>query len=190
MMLRLEISQQFSKVGLSIAKSEFEIEQKSPEVKLKNSKPTIKLDSVQSEINIDWSEAFSQWDLKNIEQFRDRYISKSYVSAQKAIASTIREGDLLSRIETGNTIGVLEKNKSIQGDQPEINVQAVPTVGSLKIQFNPHDLTMRSDPDSLQLDVDTALPTTYFRPSQIKSYLIEKYRVDINVVGDQFNILA
>jgi hypothetical protein len=178
--MEIRIQQTFGSIGIRTEPSTIRLEQNiMPRVNINMSLGEMKIDEKQSMVKIDGSRAQAEVGLKNITYSLKELVADANQHAFQTIQSLAAEGDFYARVPSqGNHFALWEMQRNLN-EEVNLILVAVPSVGSLQINFTEPSFEINVDPN--QISVDLNLEPVRVQANWAKVDIYEKQKYDIQI---------
>ncbi len=180
-MLQLKINQYFGRIGINHVPSQLEISCQRAAMEIQQELGQIELKRVPPAVKIDLKEAFGDLGMRKPDQAAQKATQDAWRTYYRGLARVVQEGDRLSRIERGGhpLIDILRENFN---QQKELNVTAAPKARP-KIEMVGGELYYHYHPGGVSIEVQPQPPEIRYHPGKVDIYLLQKPRLEIEVIG-------
>jgi hypothetical protein len=186
--LRLEITQQFGRLGLDVEKPSREMRTPAAEMEIQQPAATLEIDQGLGQLNIDGEEARAALGIKTNLRLVSDMAEQGRQIALEVIGDMSAEGDQLMSIEKGMTIGEIAHQKWNSGPMP------IEDTGPFS--YTPVDISYTPRPTRLDWTVhpnaDVQVrpqPVEYsYTPGAVHTYVAQKNWLQIDVRGQHLNM--
>lgn len=180
----IHISTSDAKIGIETQRPPIRIEQKPAEQTIKQPPADIEIEYRPSKLSIDSTEARADAGLKAPLRYMREVVEKVKIEAQKSVAETVRQGDMLMRIENGgNMIPQLAKMNSFE--QLQFGLGYIPSsFDKVELNYDPGEVSVHVKRNEPIIDVVVNKPKTYIQPWSVKTYLKDKASISFEVIGE------
>lgn len=185
---RLDITNQFAKIGLEQHKPNIEVKQHLAEIKIKQKQPEMEIIKTKSKLLIDQSEAFADADVMSPLRRTKEWVKKALQAVQQDIAGEMSEGRRLMKIENkNNTIPEIAKANT-EPPQKYSNIKFIPeTPEKVKFDYTPSVIDIKIKQNKPEVEAETKSPTITYHPWDLKIYLKQKPSITFKVVGSLYD---
>ncbi len=185
---RLDITNQFAKLGIQQQRPNIEVEQHLAEVEIKQKKPEMEIIKSKGKLTIDQSEAFADADLKPILTRNKEWAEQAKQAIQQDIANKTKEGQRLMGIENdNNTIPQMAKDQTTP-TQKSSNIKFIPeTAEKVKFQYTPSEIDIKIKQHETTVEANIKSPTITYHPWDLTIYLKQKPSISFKIVGSLYD---
>lgn len=183
-LIELQISQQFARIGLEINPGSYDLRQKKPDLQISQVPAELTIESTGPEVEIDYSPRLEAMGFGDIE-----FVARSFAEAAKQqyqinLRRTIQIGKHFSSIENGMSIGqiISQSAKSVHKkvelvSLPPINITYIPTTVETQTELG----GIESNLNYGQVLIEN------FAFSSVKTYLEQEPYIKMESVGQTFD---
>lgn len=145
----------------------------------------LEINTTQSELKIDSSQARRDLGLIGPIESTKNYAEKGRQKALEGIARRAREGwQMMENAGKGfgpKTIQNIAK-QNCGPKQVSYNIKFVPSVGSVKVEYEPGETDINITPQKPKIDAKVNKPIHEYTPGKVKSEVLQYPRVEIDVI--------
>lgn len=177
--LRMESTS--AQIGIQTKNASNQIQQPQADLSIEQPKAELSIHTTNSILTIDQSQARADVELKTMTQNIDEFAQKGYQDNLAGIARRVNQGNELMKIENnGNPIASQAKMNS-EKPTKEIAIKFVPSVGSVKINYEPAKVHIDAEVRKPIINVKANKPIVQYEPGKVDVYLQKKNELKINV---------
>lgn len=156
-----------AKIEITIQKDNMFIEQPHADVNIQQPNAEMQIDRVPSKLTIDQTKARAEVGIKSAAQTIADAAQQGQQDVLQGIARRVHEGDELMKIENhGNAIADIAKNTP-PIPQHEFELGFVPSIGSVKIDYDPGSLTINWKINKPIIDIKANKPIINYTPGSV-----------------------
>ncbi|NLY29766.1 MAG: hypothetical protein GX047_03960 [Firmicutes bacterium] len=180
-MLQLRINQYFGRIGINHVPSKLEISCPMADMEIHQELGQMEIERVPPAVKIDLKEAFGDLGMKKPDQMAQEATRDAWQTYHQGLDRVVAEGDRLSRIELGGRplMDILRENFN---QQKELNMTAAPKARP-RIEMVGGDFSCRYHRGGVSIDVEPQPPEIRYYPGKVEVYLLQKPRLEIEVIG-------
>jgi len=186
--LRLNITQQFARIGLEHQKTKLELRQPMAQMELKQTAPSMQMEGGRGQLIIDGSEARAALGHRPPVETVLHICAQVRGIVNEVIGDIAAEGDQLMRIERKTTIGNIAHQRWNIGPMPiqdvgpfsytPVRIDYVPKETEITWDVHPNaDIQVQPQPIDLQVT-----------PGYVKPYIAQQNWLEIGTTGKHLNI--
>ncbi|MEK3992166.1 DUF6470 family protein [Robertmurraya sp. FSL R5-0851] len=154
-------------IGISTKKGEMSIEQPLGDLQIEQPKAFLNITKIPGKLTIDQTQARADIDLKSVKLRIEDAARLGKQDLLSGIARRIQEGADLMQIENGfNAISSISK-RNIEGEKKEFNIGWVPSIGSVKISYEPGKVDVEATPNKPKIEYNLNKPIINYNPSEV-----------------------
>lgn len=188
-LLRIEISNQHAKYGLSSQKATIEIHQPSADMSIKQPQPNLTMSKTDGKLEIDQSEAFADANSKPIARRTREWAQQAKQKVIQDLEHETSEGRRLMSIESKNknTIAEIAREQS-EPEQKHFNIGFMPeSAFKVKFHYTPSEIDIKIDQHQPKIKIKPNLPVVKYHPGDLQIYLRQKPSIQFKVVGSNYD---
>ncbi|NLA59053.1 MAG: hypothetical protein GX855_09170 [Firmicutes bacterium] len=180
-MLQLRLNQYFGRIGIDHVPSKLEISCPMAVMEIRQELGQMEMERVPPAVKIDLKEALGDLGMKKPDQLAQKVTMDAWQTYHRGIDRVVAEGDRLSRIELGGRplMDILRENFN---QQKELNMTAAPKARPT-IEMVGGDFSYRYNLGGVSIDVEPQPPEIRYYPGKVEVYLLQKPRLEIEVIG-------
>ncbi|MBA1334009.1 MAG: hypothetical protein HPY66_1493 [Firmicutes bacterium] len=182
--MELIISQSFGRIGISTTDAFMSIESRLPAVEMQSTYPKGIMNSEPVQVEIDQTQCFNEMGLKTPDALMRGIAQKSLRQGLSAIASRVREGNFLAKIEE-NPNGIPEIAARKLEKNVQLTVVSMPR-SSPDIEFK-GGLDIRWEMGKVEVEPVLKFPDISATRPDINIYLLQKPYIDIECRGNNID---
>ena len=178
-MLRLNINQQYAKIGLNIREPMLNLHSTLPGVELQTTPAVLEIESPRPVLHIDQSQCFAESGLKGRDALLQSLVSQARSDILQDIATIAGEGDQLAKIK-GASIGAVIADRrpknheftmvSMPESRPQISFETYP----INLNFSPAKVDLHLNRGMVDSNLDWGKVELYLeQKNSIKMYCTE-----------------
>ena len=185
---QLQISQTHGQIGMNHHRPQIQIQQHDPAFTIKQEHATIQINQQSGQLSIDQREAFASANSKHIYRLIEEWGAKAMNHARQMTAKYAQEGDQMMRIENGGDVipRIAERNSDLLPTK-EFNVVQMPRPFSVKVNYQPGQLSVNATGGMADVQVQKRDPTIQHQPWQTDAYIRQKNNIQFQAVGVNVN---
>ena len=184
-LLVIQISQQFAKIGLEINNASYELDHKKPDLKIIQSPADFNMQINESELSVDYTQMRESMGVGGI-----GFISRSFTSAvQQEYLEKLEK-----YIQLGKTMGAIEKNVSIgeivfNSTQPQESQIEIVSLAPIAISYTPSTIESRVEVGGVQGELDYGkISVENYIFASVKVFLEQEPYIDFEAVGQVIDL--
>lgn len=185
--MRLQIEQQFARIGLNIQEPVLDLHTTLPTVELNPKLPRVRAESPAPVIHIDQSECFADEGRRNLLDFALYCSEQAKADFAVGLKQQVEQGDILGDIPNGIKYPQLVYNSL--GQTGDFNVSAIPQHAP-RIWFDLYPVQTQYTPGSVNLQVHRGAVENNSRLGYVEVYLAQKNYLKINCIDNQVDMVA
>ncbi|WP_257350267.1 DUF6470 family protein [Pseudalkalibacillus decolorationis] len=139
---QIRMQTQRALIGMQTTEGRQEIKQPRAEQTIRQPRAELTVNTIPGKLNIDQTQAWNDMDLKSVFVRTEDAARNGREDLLTGIARRAREGDQLMMIENGGKPTVQQAIGNSGGGMAEWNIGWIPSVGSVKINYQPGDVTI------------------------------------------------
>ncbi|WP_028593795.1 DUF6470 family protein [Paenibacillus assamensis] len=183
---RIEINQQFSRLGLERQSGQLKIETPSPELQIHQEHVTVELSHSKDDLTIDSRKAWSALSRGRFEEVTDRIAQQSLQISMQNIANLAQEGDrMMASHQKSNAFAEIAREKMFRAYP--INIAGEPDYDNVDVTYTPGQLQTNVKPGGVSFEFERTKPSIDYYPGKINPYLIQKNFIFFNATGQQLD---
>jgi hypothetical protein len=184
--MELRIQQTFGQIGIRTENAQLKIKQNLlPKANIDVQLGDMTINEVRSTVDTDWSKVQAEMGLENLTYSRQEVVAWAKEAAVSAIQTYAAEGDYHASVpSSGDHIAAWEKQQS-SGKEPEVTLAALPSVGSLQIDFSTRSLQVDSEQPLVSVNSDQETIQISANRAGVDVYVQQKFAVQISAVKGQ-----
>ncbi|MFC0477860.1 DUF6470 family protein [Robertmurraya beringensis] len=156
-----------AKIEISTKKGEMSIEQSLGDLQIEQPQAILNITRIPGKLTIDQTQARADVDLKSVKLRSEEAARVGKQDLLTGIARRIQEGTELMKIEDGfSAISSISKRNS-EGEKKEFNIGWVPSIGSVKITYEPGKVDVEVTNNKPKIDYKLNKPILNYNPSQV-----------------------
>ncbi|MEY9096618.1 DUF6470 family protein [Paenibacillus sp. RC84] len=179
---RIQISQQYGKIGLSRTQGQLSIEQPKAELNLHRENAKVSLNMEKSALEIDSTKAWSALGSSKLIEMRDRIAQSSFDISMQNIAEIAQNGDRMMDITNHSNAFADIARENASKDRP-IQITGEPSFDNVDIQYTPGAVHPEVQEGVLAFNPKQNQPQIRFEPGKLDVYVIQKNAISFAVVG-------
>ncbi|WP_068777450.1 DUF6470 family protein [Paenibacillus sp. FJAT-26967] len=183
---RIQINQQYTKVGLSKGRSELSIEQPKVELNLHQENPQVNISTGKSSLEIDSTKAWSALGSSKLIEMRDRIAQSSVDVSMNYIAEIAQNGDRMMDITNKSSAFVDIARQNAFKDR-HIELTGEPSYDNVDVLYTPGTISTEVSKGSVTFDPEYHKPVIQYDAGKLEAYIIQKNAITFSVVGGKFN---
>lgn len=178
--IRIQATQ--ARLNLEIHKPVQEIQQEPAELKIKQPPADLSIKTTPGKLTIDQTLAWENLDLKSPAKRVAEFAQQGNGEWAKGVNRLVTEGNELMKIENGgNPIVSQAKRKMV--DSSSFHTGSTPSAFSVKLQYDPGNVTIDWKVNSPIIDVEINKPTHNYTPGSVTGYVSPMASLHIDFVG-------
>ncbi|HHV94531.1 MAG TPA: hypothetical protein GXX47_08370 [Firmicutes bacterium] len=180
-MLQLRITHYFGRIGIDYVPSRLEINSRLAAMEIDQELGQMEMKRVPAAVKLDLKEAFGELGMKKPDQLAKAAAEKAWQTYYRGLDRVVAEGDRLGRIELGGhpLIDIIRENAN---QQQELNVTAAPKARP-KVEVVGGEFYYRYHLGKVKVDVEPRGAEINYYPGKVHIYLLQKPRLEIEVIG-------
>ncbi|WP_342473036.1 DUF6470 family protein [Metasolibacillus sp. FSL H7-0170] len=162
---------------------------KQPRAEQRISQPaaTVEIHTQKGKLSIDSSQARRELGNYPTSEMIMRYAQEGRQEMMKGISRRVREGRQMMLNAGKGQRGAIIQQIAMQNSGPKrpgpYNIKFVPSVGSVKVNYRPATVDVNIQRNEPKIDVKVNKPIHDYTPGKVKGTMIQRPRVDIDVIG-------
>lgn len=178
---RLEIHTTPALIGIETRKGYQTIEQPKADLTIEQPKAEMTIRQKPAKLLIDQTQAWRDMEIYGPIEASKRRAQEGYQKLLEGIARRAQEGNQLMKIENGtNAIKQIAKAKNTPQIAP-INIKWIPSVFSVKIEFEPNELDIQVEPRKPIINARANRPIINYQPGDVSIYMRQYNDIQIDV---------
>lgn len=186
-MIRIQMQQQYAKLGLEITPPQIELKTTKAEIQLETKAAVVEMHTEPGVLEIDQTPCRRSLGLKNNTDFNADYVEAGRQGALDAIANIVYQGDQMAAIENhDNVIASMAAANSIQ--EPGELVWA--RIESPIIHYQPGKVTYNVSRPKINLDYRAGTVENTLHRGTVRGYLLQEPELKIWTTGSRVDVSA
>ncbi|MFD7524836.1 DUF6470 family protein [Paenibacillus chitinolyticus] len=183
---RIQISQQYTKIGLSRSPSQLSIEQPKAELNLHQKNAKVSMTAEKSQLEIDSTKAWSALGSAKLIELRDRIAQSSFGISMQNIAEIAQNGDRMMDISNhSNAFADIARQNAFK-DRP-VQITGEPSFDNVDIQYTPGVVKTDVQGGGVTFDPVLNYPQMKFDPGKLEAYVAQKNVITFSVIGGNWD---
>ncbi|TVX89451.1 DUF6470 family protein [Paenibacillus agilis] len=183
---RIEIKQQFSRIGLERQSGQLTIETPPPQLEIKQEHVTVELSRTDGELSIDSRKAWSALGRGRFEEVTDRIAQQSLQISMQNIANLAQEGDrMMACHEKSNAFAEIARERMFR--EFPISILGEPNYDNVDVVYMPGKLQTDWKQGEVRFEYHRTKPSIDYYPGKVNPYLIQKNFIFFNATGQQLD---
>nr|WP_225445600.1 DUF6470 family protein [Paenibacillus arenosi] len=185
-MPRIEINQQFARLGLERQAGQLKIETPTPQLDVRQEHVSVQISRSDSELTIDQRKAWSALGKGRFEEVTDRIAQHSLQVSMQNIANLAREGDrMMASHEKSNAFAEIARERVFR--QHYIEIAGEPNYDNVDVSFIPGKLETDWKPGGVNFEYHSTKPSIDYYPGKVNPYIIQKNFIFFNATGQHLD---
>ncbi|KJB88892.1 hypothetical protein AZ66_05020 [Paenibacillus sp. E194] len=186
---RIQIDQQYSKVGLEREVGRLNIETPTPKLEISQQQVSVQMDRSDGKLEIDSRKAWSALGSARLEEVTDRIAQESLQISMQNIANISSEGDRMMAFHNkGNAFAEIARERMFR--QYPIEVCGSPSYDNVDIEYTPGKVDMEWKSGGVKFDFNRTQPRVDYYPGKVNPYLIQKNYLFFSSSGKQLDAVV
>ncbi|KXH84139.1 DUF6470 family protein [Sporosarcina sp. HYO08] len=177
---QLQIQTTRGMIGLQTTKPVQEIEQPSATLDLQQPQAVLTTKTTKPRLSIDTTEARADLDLKSSFRRTEEVTQYSRSEVFNGIARRAQDGRELMEIENGGSPNASFANQAFRQPYSSLNIQFIPSYGSVKVSFEPGNVDIRVEPQKVVNNSRANKPIHTYTPGKVSVELLQQPSVQID----------
>ncbi|GAA4072354.1 DUF6470 family protein [Amphibacillus indicireducens] len=131
-------------------------------------------------LTIDQSQAWYDMGLKSAIVSRNDWAREGYQDVMAGIARRVREGTEQMKIENDGNALVAQATRNAHKDQKQINIKFIPSVFSVKTDYQPAQVDIRIEANQPLIRHTTNKPIMTYTRGQVTTEITQEQKLDID----------
>ncbi|WP_217562090.1 DUF6470 family protein [Paenibacillus sp. GbtcB18] len=183
---RIQISQQYTKIGLSKTPGQLSIEQPNAELNLHRENVKVNVSTEKSQLEIDSTVAWSALGSSKLIEMRDRIAQSAFDISMQNIAEIAQNGDRMMEITNhSNAFAEIARQNAFK-DRP-VELTGEPSFDNVDIEYRPSAVNIEVQPGSITFDPVLNSPRVQYDPGKLETYIKQKNMISFSVVGGKWD---
>ncbi|MCR8844801.1 DUF6470 family protein [Paenibacillus sp. SC116] len=183
---RIEINQQFARVGLERNPGQLKIETPPSELKIHQEHVSVELSRSDDSLSIDSRKAWSALGRARFEEVTDRIAQQSLQISMQNIANLAQEGDrMMASHQKSNAFAEIARERMFR--QFRIDIAGEPNYDNVEVTYMPGQLQTNVKPGGVNFEFERTKPSIDYYPGKINPYLIQQNFIFFNATGQQLD---
>jgi len=183
-MIELQISQQFARIGLQINDAQYDLNQKKPDLQIKQSPAQLDLEVTQPDLRVDYTPMLESLGLGSIAFITRNFVNETQQQYLVDIEKQIQVGDQMGAIENGLSIGKII-DQSLQPQDSEIELVSL---SPIDITYQPATIKSQAQLGGVDMNFSFGkISAENFVFPSIKGFMEQEAYLKIESVGQVFD---
>ncbi|MEC0244666.1 DUF6470 family protein [Paenibacillus chitinolyticus] len=183
---RIQISQQYTKIGLSTTEGKLSIEQPKAELNLQQDNPKVSMETEKSNLEIDSTRAWSALGSSKLIEMRDLIAQSAFDISMQNIAEIAQNGDRMMEITNhSNAFADIARQNAFK-DRP-VQVTAEPSYDNVDINYAPSVIHSTVQDGKITFDPKLSSPRIQYEAGKLEAYVTQKNAISFSVVGGNWD---
>lgn len=183
---RIQISQQYTKIGLSSTVGNLSIEQPKAELNLQQDNTKVSMETEKSSLEIDSTRAWSALGSSKLIEMRDLIAQSAFEISMQNIAEIAQKGDRMMEITNhSNAFADIARQNAFK-DRP-VQVTAEPSYDNVDIQYAPGVIHTTVQDGKITFDPKQNAPRIQYEAGKVEAYVAQKNAISFSVVGGNWD---
>lgn len=183
--LRLQIHQQYAKLGMDSKKASLDIQQPRADLQINSTPAKMQITQGPGELRVDSEEARAALGMKSVSRMNEDIASQSRQVGLEAIGTIAEEGNQLAQIEKGNTIADIALQRSQQGPMP---IDDVAPTAQVQVRYTAYPFDIQWTIQKPEITWTLHSPDISYNPGALNVYVSQRNQLDIEVKGQYMNM--
>ncbi|MFE4573224.1 DUF6470 family protein [Paenibacillus chitinolyticus] len=179
---RIQISQEYTKIGLASTRGQLSIEQAKAELNLKQENAKVSLNTEKSNLEIDSTKAWSALGSAKLIEMREHIAQSSFNISMQNIAEIAQNGDRMMEITNHSNAFAEIARQNVFRDRP-IQLTGEPSYDNVDIQYTPSKVQTEIQTAGVTFDPVQNSPLIQYDPGKVEAYIAQKNSISFSVVG-------
>ncbi|WP_028543960.1 DUF6470 family protein [Paenibacillus taiwanensis] len=186
---RIQINQQFSKIGIESDKGQLSIQTPIPKLEVSQEHVSVKMHHSDGQLEIDSRKAWSALGRARFEEVTDRIAQDSLQISMQNIANISSEGDRMMAFHTKqNAFAEIAREKMFQ--EFPIEIAGPPSYDNVDVTYTAGVLTTEWNLGGVKFDFERTKPQIDYYPGKVNPYLVQKNYIFFSSNGQQLDAVV